>query len=70
MALVSISAHFDGNQIMLDEAFDLHPNAKLIVTVLDDFANERNDFHKLASSALADAYDEDEVEYTDADIKE
>ena len=69
MTLLSISAHFDGNQVMLDEDIDLRPNAKLIATVLDDFNDERTDSCKLSLSALAAAYDEDEVEYTEADIK-
>jgi len=69
MALLSISAHFDGHQIMLDEDVDLRPDAKLIVTVLDDFNDERTDFYKLSLSALAASYDEDEIEYTEIDIK-
>ena len=50
MALPNISAYFGGNRIMLDEAIDLHPNAKLIVTVLDNFNDERTDFCKLSLS--------------------
>ncbi len=69
MSLLSVSAHFDGKQVKLDENIDLHPNARLIVTVLDDFNDERADFHKLSSSTLDAAYDEDEIEYTEADIK-
>ena len=69
MALISIPAHFDGNRVMLDEDIDLRPDAKLIVTVLDSCDDEHTDFCKLSLSALAAAYDENEVEYTEADIK-
>lgn len=34
MDTVSVSAHFDGERIVLDEPFELEPNAKLIVTIL------------------------------------
>lgn len=68
MTLLTVSAHFDGNQVLLDEDVDLRPGTKLIVTVLDDLNGEHTDFHQLSSSALANAYD-DEVEYTEADIK-
>ncbi len=33
---VSLSAHFDGKSIVLDEDYLLPPQAKLLVTVLDD----------------------------------
>ena len=35
MSNVSIPAHFDGEHILLDEPFELEPNTKLIVTVLE-----------------------------------
>ncbi len=69
MTLLSISAHYDGNQVMLDEDIDLRPDTKLIVTVLEDSNEERTDFLKLSSSSLAAAYSDDEIEYTEADIK-
>lgn len=69
MALLSFSAHYDGSRVLLDEDVSLPTDAKLIVTLLDDSDNERADFHQLSSSVLANAYDEDEVEYTESDIK-
>ncbi len=69
MPLVSIPAHYDGAQVLLDEEVALRPNARLIVTVLEDADSEREDFLRLAESGLAAAYDGDEVEYTEADLR-
>ncbi len=32
MEIVSLSAHFDGQSIQLDEPYKLEPNTKLIIT--------------------------------------
>ncbi len=69
MPLVSIPAHYDGAQVLLDEKVNLPPNARLIVTVLEDSDSDREDFLRLAGSGLATAYDEDEVEYSEADLR-
>jgi hypothetical protein len=69
MPLVSIPAHFDGVHVHFDEHVTLRPHARLIVTVLEDSDDERQDFLRMAASGLAAAYSEDEVEYTEADIK-
>jgi hypothetical protein len=37
----SILAHFDGERILLDEPFELEPNAKLIIQVLPKGDDER-----------------------------
>jgi hypothetical protein len=34
MAAISLKAHFDGDHILLDEPYDLPPDARLIVTVV------------------------------------
>lgn len=69
MPLVSIPAHFDGSQVRLDEEIVLPPNARLIVTVLEDADAEREDFLRLAAAGLESAYDDDEVDYTEADLR-
>ena len=69
MPMVSIPAHYDGQQVRLDEEVALSPNTRLIVTVLEDADGERDDFLRLAASGLARGYDDDEVEYTEADLK-
>ncbi len=69
MPLVSIPAHYDGTQVLLDEEVVLRPNARLIVTVLGDSDAEREDFLRVAANGLAGAWGEDEVEYSEADIR-
>ncbi|WP_375415959.1 hypothetical protein [uncultured Hymenobacter sp.] len=71
MQAIFLSAHFDGEQIRLDEPFELAPNTKLIVTVVSSGSldEERADWFRLAAQGLAAAYGDDEPEYTEADIK-
>ena len=69
MPLLSIPAHYDGVQVCLDEEVPLRPNARLIVTVLEDTDAERINFLRLAASGLAAAYADEEVEYSLADLK-
>ena len=69
MAMKSIAAHFDGQQVRLDEDVELQPQARLLVTILEDIDPEREDFLTLAGKAFADSFGEDDVEYTEADLK-
>ena len=69
MPLMSIPAHFDGTQVLLDEKVALPLNARLLVTVLDGSNKDREEFLKLAANSLATAYSDEEVEYTAADLK-
>lgn len=69
MPLMSIPAHYDGTQVLLDEKVSLPPNSRLLVTVLDDSDDDREQFLQLASNSLATAYSDEEVEYTAADLK-
>ena len=69
MPLLSISAHFDGERVLLDEDVQIRPNARLLVTVLDEADPDRQEFLRLAQASLADAYAEDDVEYTEADLR-
>jgi len=62
MQIVTLQAHFDGRQILLDEPYDLEPNTKLVVSVID--MKDESDFWQAASSAsLDDIWDnaEDDV---------
>ena len=68
MPLLSIPAHYDGARVLLDEAVSLRPNTRLIVTVLEDSDAERGEFMTMASVALSSAFENDEVEYTEADL--
>ncbi len=69
MPYLSVPAHFDGEHGLLDEQVVLRPNARLLVRVLGDSDPEREDFLCLAQDGLARAYADDEVEYTEADIR-
>lgn len=69
MPILSIPAHYDGVRVHLDEEVRIAPNTRLIVTVLDDIDTDREEFLRLSSGSLAAYYDEDEVEYSEGDLK-
>ena len=66
MAAVTLKAHFDGEQIRLDEPFELPKNCSLMVTVLP---GEIGDWVETAKAGLARAYGKDEPEYSVDDVK-
>jgi hypothetical protein len=67
----TLRAHFDGNQILLDEPFELEPNVELIITVLPKSADEeRENWARLSLGSLARAYGDDEPDYSLDLIKE
>ena len=73
MQSISLKAHFDGKQIVLDEPFQLSPDAPLVMTVLTKpvaAAADHAEWSDLAGRALARAYADAEPEYTAADIKQ
>ena len=71
MKTVTLRAHFDGEQIQLDEPFELEPNTELIVTVVPRTPDEeREAWTRLALQSLARAYGDDEPEYSRDQIKE
>lgn len=70
MPSVTLEAHFNGSEIVLDEPFELEPNAKLLVTVLPEEGEERDEWLRFSASNLNAAYGDDEPEYTLADLKE
>lgn len=75
MKTVSVTAHFDGERIRLDEPLDLEPNAKLMVTVLSPLSPtpegevERSAWQQLSARGLAAAYAEDEEDFDLSDVK-
>ena len=72
MATLMLKAHFDGEQIRLDEPIEMAKNAKLIVIVPDPDAEltaERADWYRMGEEALARAYGDDEPEYTIEDAR-
>lgn len=71
MPAVTLKAHFNGKQIVLDEPFDLPPDSPLIVTVLSkEESGENSQWHRLAAGALARAYGVDEPDYSASDVKQ
>ena len=65
MKTVTLTAHFDGEHIQLDEPFQLPSEARLLVTIIPEpSANtERQDWHALSKAGLARAYSDDEPDY-------
>jgi hypothetical protein len=65
METKTLRAHFDGSQILLDEPYELEPDAELIVTVLSKPSDEeRDDWMRLSLESLARAYADGEPEYS------
>ena len=70
MSAVTLRAHYNGKQIVLDEPCDLPANTPLMVTVLTlELQREREAWDRLAAEGLAKAYSDSEPEYTLADVK-
>ncbi len=71
MPAVTLKAHYDGHAIHLDEPFELGPNARLLVTVLDTGTDRtRTVWADLAAAGLSQAYGEDEPEYGPNDLRQ
>jgi len=60
MATLSLKAHYDGKTIRLDEPFDLPPNTRLLVTVLDD----SEDSSRLAAMEMTRRSEDAELDET------
>jgi len=70
MQIVTLQAHFDGKQILLDEPYELAPNTKLVVSVIEMQDEERQDWTRFSLANLERAYGDDEPEYSLDLIKE
>ena len=64
MKAVTLRAHFDGEQIRLDEPFRLEPDTPLAVTVLPKEQAGDSEWSLLSARGLAAAYGEDEPDYS------
>lgn len=70
MPSITLRAHFNGEQVVLDEPFELEPNVKLLITVLPlEENNERDDWITLSAKRLETACGDDEPEYTISNVK-
>lgn len=56
MPTISLQAHFNGKQIVLDEPYDLPPNASLMVTLLPCATGEIPESAWLKGAATSDAF--------------
>jgi hypothetical protein len=56
MPLVSLQAHFDGKQIVLDEPYELPVNAGLVITLLPEESTEITEAAWLKGVAASDAF--------------
>jgi hypothetical protein len=66
---VSLNAHFDGKNIVLDEDFPLSPQMELLVTIIPGKAAsgeeaERRSWSLLGKRAMARVYGDDEPDYS------
>jgi hypothetical protein len=65
MKTVTLTAHFDGEHIQLDEPFELPSDARLLVTIVPAplADSEREDWYALSKAGVARAYSDDEPDY-------
>jgi hypothetical protein len=65
MKTVTLTAHFDGEHIQLDEPFKLLSDARLLVTILPAqlVDRERSAWHDISKAGLANAYSDEEPDY-------
>jgi hypothetical protein len=52
---ITLRAHFDGEQIRLDEPFELEPGTPLIVTICPKEDRDRDDWLHLSALGLEEA---------------
>jgi hypothetical protein len=68
---VSLSAHFDGKNIVLDDEYPLTPETKLLVTIIGDADGdvqaERRAWSMRSKQAMSRVFGNDEPEYSAAD---
>lgn len=59
MEIISLSAHFDGQSIQLDQPYKLEPNTKLLVMIVPSI-EERENWLRLSQEQLNRAYGQDD----------
>lgn len=67
---ITLKAHFDGQNIKLDEPNELPRDSQLLVTVLapTELDQERAEWFDLSMQGLARAYGDDEPDYSTVKI--
>lgn len=70
MPTITLNAHYDGKNILLDEPFDLPPSTRLMVTVLPPLMDkDREAWANLSGASLAQVYGDEEPEYSVANVR-
>ncbi len=70
METIVLRAHFDGEQILLDDPIELQPNARLLITVIPEPTAEQIAWLRLSAGGLSAAYSANEPDYSSAALKE
>jgi hypothetical protein len=73
MPITTLTGHFDGNQICIDEPYKIQPNTKLIITILpkNEFdLIENESWYNLSYSGLNAGYGNEEPEYSNELLRE
>ena len=70
MPSITLRAHFDGEKVVLDEAYSFEPDDTLLVTVLSNRDKERESWRLLSSKGLSGAYSDDEPDYSVSNLIE
>jgi hypothetical protein len=70
MENITLRAHYDGTQILLDDPVELQPNTKLLITVIREPETEREVWLNFSTLGLVAAYNDDEPEYPVTLVKE
>jgi hypothetical protein len=68
MPKVALPAHYDGEQIRLDEPYRLPKDARLLVVLMSE-PSESDAWAALSKSSLSRAYGTDEPEYSADDVR-
>jgi hypothetical protein len=68
MPKVALTAHYDGERILLDEPFPLPKDAKLLVVLITEPLESQN-WAEPSRAALARAYSVEEPEYSAHDVR-
>ena len=70
METITLRAHFDGKQILLNDPYELQPNTNLLVVVIPPPDAEQRAWLTLSAQGLNAAYGADEPDYPTTLIKE
>ncbi len=70
MENITLHAHYDGSQILLDEPYELQPDTRLLITVIPSDAADNSAWENFSRQGLAAAYSPAEPEYALSMVKE